>query len=100
MVILSCSHLNRVQQVSYGLSEVVVDSGLFYRTLPSTTYITEAMVVLLDHFQWFKVGVISSADEQYMKVSQCHAIRMVLVDDITSPRSTACIVLPLPCFGI
>ena len=56
-------------QILYNLpQEDIVSSGLFYRTLPSTTYIAEALVALMDYFQWYKIGVVHTGNQLYLEV--------------------------------
>ena len=56
-------------QLSFSLPEQnIVQSGLYYRTLPSNTYIAQALVSLLDYFQWYRIGVLSAASEEYSEV--------------------------------
>jgi len=42
---------------------------MFLHTLPSDMFLNEARVSLLRQFEWFKVGLLSSSDEQSLKVS-------------------------------
>lgn len=54
------STLYTPKQMSYSLTEDIVESKLYYRTLPSIKYTTDALVALLDTFKWYKVGTIAS----------------------------------------
>ena len=44
-------------------------NNLFFRTLPSDMFINEARISILRQFEWYKVGLLSSSDEESLKVS-------------------------------
>ena len=59
--------------MSYGITELSVKSNLFYLTLPSDVYVKEAILAILGHFEWFKVGLLSSTEERFLKVCEIQA---------------------------
>ena len=55
------------RQVSY-LPDHVEASKLYYRTVPSNTYIADALISLCEMFQWYKLAVFTSDEESYLEV--------------------------------
>ena len=57
-------------QVSYGLiDDRLSQHSLFYRTIPSTTYLNSARLSLLHHFQLYRIGILGSSQTEYKYVS-------------------------------
>ena len=81
-----------LHQVTYVIPEDnLVDSGLYYRTLPSNTYIVNAMISLLDHFQWYRIGLVNSGSAQYLEVCmQQDALRFMELSSILRSLTFMC----------
>ena len=63
--------------MSYGINSLNVRSNLLYLTLPSDVYVKEAILALLGHFMWFKVGLLSSTEEKFLKVCETWSLLSV-----------------------
>ncbi len=42
----------------------------FYRSLPSDLLVNEGRLVLLERFEWVRIGILCSGEDEYVSVSQ------------------------------
>jgi len=67
------NHSNLSPQITYSVTDISFNSQeYFYRTLPSDAATNDARSKLLDMFQWYRVGVLTSSDTYYAKVRVKH----------------------------
>ena len=57
--------------MSYGAPDSTLNSlsERFYRTIPSDVFISEALLSLINRFEWRRVGLLHSHETTYMRVN-------------------------------
>ena len=67
------NHSNLSPQITYSVTDISFNSQeYFYRSLPSDAATNDARSKLLDMFQWYRVGLLTSSDTYYAKVRVKH----------------------------
>ena len=68
-------------QVSYSVTTQSADDYFkFYRTLPSDIFVNYGRLSLVIRFDWFRIGILHSTEEEHVSVSSTdmHQVRLLV----------------------